>query len=162
MLKTRIDAFLIRRALSDPQFESSLERFVETYMDKNREKSVLTLYWRGRESETLTLEQIQSHLDETSMEEFKGKHISYAETNKNGDNYMVSSVSSKVKTNMGGLFRKRVSYEQFIGVYLNSNLRENFNPNKYNLPTEFEGFKVEYEFPQISSAPSSLSFSNKR
>ena len=155
MLKTRIDAFLIRRALSDPQFESSLERFVETYMDKNREKSVLTLYWRGRESETLTLEQIQSHLDETSMQEFQGKHINYAETKeKEDDNYIVSSVSSKVKTNMGGLFRKRVSYEQFIEVYLNSNLGENFNPNNHNLPTEFEGFKVEYKFPQISSVSS--------
>ena len=81
-------------------------------------------------------------------------YLTYAETNKNGDNYMVSSVSSKVKTKISGLFRKRVSYEQFIEVYLNSNLGENFNPNEHNLPTEFEGFKVEYEFPQNYLMPS--------
>src|SRR3989344_1266024 len=155
MLKTRIDASLIRQALSDPQFESSLERFVETYMNKNREKEVITLFWKGwggSESETLTLEQVQSHLNEISMQEFQGEYIGYAKTN--DDNDIVSSVSSKVKTNMSGLFREKVSYEQFIEVYLNSNLRENFNPNEHNLPTEFEGFKVEYEFPQNYLMPS--------
>ncbi len=130
-------------SLSDPKFESSIDNFVRKYMPrKNREENITS--WRSLKNRNF--EKTQEFLDSIIAHEgeFKGIHISQ----KLSKEEFICSVYSLAKVKR--LRSKIKGFEQVIGVCLSEKVRDNFSPERYNLPIEFNGYRVEYVFPTTS------------